>query len=119
MVRPLLKRFEENGGGQFVFIGSRPALNPNEGRHEVAYALSKKLVDYLADLINAHGKDKNITATVVVPSIIDTPKNREILSDKDFSSWVSLNAIADTIDFILSDSGKQIREGKIKLYNNA
>lgn len=119
LVNALLPVFEKRGGGQFILIGSRPALQPEEGIEEVAYALSKKLVFYLAELINAHGKGKNITATVLVPSTIDTTRNREALPEADFTHWVSREAIADTVAFVLSAAGKQMREGVIKLYNNA
>lgn len=117
--RALLSRFENRGGGQIILIGTRPAINPEEGQHLVAYALSKGLVFQLAELVNAYGKDKNIQATVVVPSTIDTPRNREAMPQVDFDQWVSPEAIADAIHFALSDSGKQMREGVIKMYNRS
>ena len=119
MVRPLLKVFEKRGGGQIILVGSRPALNPEEGKNLISYALSKRLVFYLAELINAYGKDKNIQATVLVPGIIDTPRNRQDMPDADYSKWVSLDAIADSVRFIFSDAGKQMKEGVIKLYNRS
>jgi NAD(P)-dependent dehydrogenase (short-subunit alcohol dehydrogenase family) len=119
ITQSLLPRFEERGGGQIILIGTRPALNPEEGKDLIAYSLSKKLVFYLADLINAYGKGKNITATVIVPSTIDTPVNRKFMSDADFSKWVSPEAIADAIHFVLTDSGKQMRDSVIKMYNKA
>ncbi len=119
ITQSLLPRFEERGGGQIILIGTRPALNPKEGKDLIAYSLSKKLVFYLADLINAYGKGKNITATVIVPSTIDTPVNRKFMSDADFSKWVSPEAIADAIHFVLTDSGKQMRDSVIKMYNEA
>lgn len=100
-------------------MGSRPALEAEEGKDLIAYAFSKRLVFYLAELINVYGKGKNISASVIVPSTIDTPANRQAIPHADFSKWVTPEAIADTICFLLSDSGRQIREGVVKLYNEA
>lgn len=119
LVRALLPVFASRGGGQVILVGTRPALLADEGKNLIAYSLSKKLVFYLAELINAHGREKNINATVIVPSTIDTPPNRKAMPDADFSKWVTPEAIADTIHFLLSDSGRQVRESVIKLYNEA
>lgn len=119
LVRELLPVFEKRGGGQFVLVGARPALDPKAGKDLAAYAFSKTLVFKLAEFINAYGKDKGINATVIVPSIIDTPPNREAMPDADFSKWVTPEAIADAIAFTLSDSGRQMKESILKMYNES
>lgn len=119
LVKPLMSRFEAQGGGQFILIGARPALRPTDGKNVVAYALSKSLVFQLADLINAEGKSKGITASVLVPSTIDTPTNREAMPDADTSTWIPARNIAETIGFLLSDTGQMTRETIIKLYNKS
>ncbi len=119
LVRELLPVFERRGGGQFVLIGARPAISPADGQHMAAYALSKGLVMQLAELVNAAGRDKNIDATVIVPSVIDTKTNRDAMPDADPKRWVSPQAIADTIAFVLSDSGRQMRGSVLKLYNES
>ncbi len=118
-VRALLPVFERRGGGQFILVGSRPALQPADALGSVAYALSKSLIFRLAELINVYGKDRGITASVIVPSTIDTPDNRRYMPEADFTRWVQPEAIADTISFLLSASGRQLREGIFKLYNEA
>lgn len=118
-VRELLPIFEKRGGGQFILIGTRPALEPKEGKDLAAYAFSKGLVFQMAEMINAYGKGKGIDATVIVPSTIDTPANRQAMPDADHSKWVSPEAIADTIEFVLSDSGRQMRKSVLKLYHES
>ncbi|HQU58221.1 MAG TPA: SDR family NAD(P)-dependent oxidoreductase [Saprospiraceae bacterium] len=118
-VRELLPVFEKRGGGQFILIGTRPALEPKEGKNLAAYAFSKGLVFQLAEMINAYGQGKGIDATVIVPSTIDTPANRQAMPDADPSKWVSPEAIADTIEFVLSDSGRQMRKSVLKLYHES
>lgn len=119
LARPLLAKFKEQGGGRFVFISSRPALNPGDGKNLVAYALSKGMVYHLAELINAEGKDDNIVASVIAPSTLDTPVNRDAMPDADFDQWVPPARIADTIAFLLSPAGLMLREPVVKIYNQA
>jgi len=106
-------------GGQFVLIGSRPGMNAAEGKNFFAYSMGKAMVFKLAEFINAEGKDKNVSATVIVPATIDTPANREAMPDADFSKWVPPQNIADAISFSLSETGRMIKETIIKVYNRA
>jgi NAD(P)-dependent dehydrogenase (short-subunit alcohol dehydrogenase family) len=119
IVRPLMEFFEKKGGGQIILVGARPALSPEAGKDLVAYALAKSLIFRLAELVNAAGKGKGITATVIVPSLIDTPPNRQAMPDADFSKWVKSEDIAGTIGFILSDTGMKLREPVLKVYNES
>jgi NAD(P)-dependent dehydrogenase (short-subunit alcohol dehydrogenase family) len=119
IVRPLLEYFERRGAGQFVFIGARPAVNPSEAKNQVAYALSKSLLFRLAEIINDLGKFKDIRASVVIPSLLDTPQNRSAFPDAEAEEWVTPESAADTIAFLLSETGQNFRETVVKLYNHA
>jgi NAD(P)-dependent dehydrogenase (short-subunit alcohol dehydrogenase family) len=120
IIRPLMPYFlNRPEGGQFILVGSRPALNSSDGKNVVAYALSKSLVFKLAEIINAEGKDRNVTATVIVPATIDTKSNREAMPAADFSKWVPPENIADSISFTLSHTGQMLRENIIKIYNRS
>lgn len=118
-VKPLMEHFQNKNGGQFILVGARPALNALAGKDMIAYALSKSLVFELANLINAEGKGKGITATVIVPSVIDTAANRKSMPNADVSKWVKVEDIAESIAFVLSDSGSILRETILKVYNEA
>ncbi len=119
IVRPLLDHFERQGRGQFVLVGARPAINPAEAKNQVAYALSKSLLFRLAEIINDQGKFKNIRASVVIPSVLDTPQNRAAMPDADMSDWVTPESAAETIAFLVSDTGDNLRETVVKLYNKS
>ncbi|MBD2757348.1 SDR family NAD(P)-dependent oxidoreductase [Spirosoma validum] len=119
VVKPLLSIFEAQGGGQFIFIGARPAISAEAGKNLVAYSLSKALIFELANLVNAHGKGKQISATVIVPSTIDTPINRQAMPEADPLKWITPEAISKAIAFILSDTGQAISEPVLKLYNQS
>jgi len=109
----------QDGGGQMVFIGSRSALHPELAKDTFAYSLTKSLVFKLAEIINAEGKSKNIRASVVIPSIIDTPQNRTAMPDSDFSKWVSPTQIAENIYHLSTGAGKKLRESIIKVYGDS
>jgi NAD(P)-dependent dehydrogenase (short-subunit alcohol dehydrogenase family) len=106
-------------GGRFIFVGSRPGLNAADGKDFFAYSLSKAMIFKLAEFINAEGKGKDVTATVVVPSTIDTETNRKSMPDADFSKWVPAENIADAISFSLSETGRMMRESVLKIYNRS
>ena len=119
MAKPLFEHFEKKGGGQIILIGARPALQAKQGKMAVAYSLSKSLIFHLAEIINQAGKDKNIRASVIVPSTIDTPPNRQSMPNADFNKWVPAENIADVIAFLLTDSGSMLRETVVKVYNES
>jgi NAD(P)-dependent dehydrogenase (short-subunit alcohol dehydrogenase family) len=119
VTRPLFQHMKENGRGRIVFIGSRPALEAKAGKELVAYGLSKSLLFKLAEYINAEAKGKNVTATVVVPSTIDTPLNRKSMPNTDPDNWVKPGALADVLEFIISDKSSPLRETILKVYNNS
>lgn len=120
VVRPLLSYFKSKpGGGKFILIGSRPGQKSEQGKAMFAYALSKAMIFKLAEFINVEGKDKNVSATVIVPSTIDTPANRAAMPDADFSKWVPAENIAEAISFSLSETGKMVKDHIINIYNNS
>jgi NAD(P)-dependent dehydrogenase (short-subunit alcohol dehydrogenase family) len=119
LTRPLFQHMLQNGYGRIVFIGSRPALNAAEGKSKLGYTLSKTLLFKLAELLNAEAKGKNVVTSVIAPSTIDTPDNRESMPDANFDNWVKAEQIADVLEFICSEKGMPAREPIYKLYNNA
>jgi NAD(P)-dependent dehydrogenase (short-subunit alcohol dehydrogenase family) len=120
VARPVFQHMlTQKNGGRLVFIGSRPALKPAQGKSSLAYALAKSLLFKLADFLNSEGSGKNVTASVIVPSTIDTDANRQAMPDKDFSAWVKPEDIAECMSFLCSDNGKTLREAVLKIYGRA
>jgi NAD(P)-dependent dehydrogenase (short-subunit alcohol dehydrogenase family) len=117
--RPLFQHMLQNGYGRLVFMGARPALKPEQGKTAVAYAMTKSMLFTLAEILNATAKGKNVVASVVVPSTIDTPPNRQSMPDADPDNWVKPEQIAGVLEFICSDKGLTLREPVYKVYNNA
>jgi NAD(P)-dependent dehydrogenase (short-subunit alcohol dehydrogenase family) len=120
VARPLFQQMTtQAAGGRLVFVGARPALRPKDGNKSLAYALSKSLIFKLAEFLNAAGSDKNVTASVVVPSTIDTSVNRESMPNADFNSWVKAEDIAAAMAQLCSSEASAWRETVVKIYNRA
>ena len=117
--RVFLGMSRQGEGGQMVFIGSRPALHPDQAKDMIAYSLTKSMVFRLAEVINEEGGTKNIRASVVIPSIIDTPQNRASMPDSDFSKWVSPGEIAENVYHLSTEAGIKLRETIIKVYGDS
>jgi NAD(P)-dependent dehydrogenase (short-subunit alcohol dehydrogenase family) len=112
LVKPLLEKMPK--GSQIFLIGAKPVLSANDLKNVVSYGLAKQLIFSLADIINADFSEHGISAHVIVPSIIDTPPNREAMSDMNFDDWVKPEQIAETISFYLQHP--ELREGVIKAF---
>lgn len=117
VARPVFRQMMvQPTGGRIILIGARPALQPKDGKNMIAYSLSKSLLFKLAELLNAAGESKNVVTSVVVPSVIDTPANRQSMPDADFSKWVEPREIADAIAYICSPEARSLRQPVFKMY---
>ena len=119
VARPLFEHMLNKGYGRIAFIGARPALVPAHGKGMVAYALSKSLLFKLAELMNEESKGKNVITSVLAPSTIDTPDNRQSMPTANPKNWVTAEQIADILEFICSEKSLPLRDPVYKVYNNA
>jgi NAD(P)-dependent dehydrogenase (short-subunit alcohol dehydrogenase family) len=119
VARPLFQHMIQNNFGRLIFIGARPALNPETGKGLLAYSLGKSLIFKLADILNEEARGKNVTASVIVPGTIDTAANRKSMPDTNPDEWVKTEQLADVLDFVISEAGSALRETVLKVYNNA
>jgi NAD(P)-dependent dehydrogenase (short-subunit alcohol dehydrogenase family) len=109
---------QDNGGG-IVFIGARPGLYLEEAISMTAYGLSKSLIFNLSKIINASETSHKIWSSVVVPSIIDTPQNRQAMPDADFSRWVKSRILAEKIASLDVPSSPDYRKEILEIYDNS
>ncbi len=97
IARPLFLQMKKSGSGKIYFIGSLAGMDTNKSKDVTAYGLSKSLLFQLANILNAEVSKSTIKAHVVVPSIIDTPQNRQTMPDADYSLWQKPDSIAKII----------------------
>jgi NAD(P)-dependent dehydrogenase (short-subunit alcohol dehydrogenase family) len=93
-------------GSRIVNIGAGAAGKAGAGMG--AYAASKSGVLRLTEALSEETKDRGLTVNAVLPSIIDTLANRKDMPDADVSRWVTPEAIADVVAFLLSDAARAI-----------
>jgi NAD(P)-dependent dehydrogenase (short-subunit alcohol dehydrogenase family) len=119
LTKPLIAHFKEHGGGQLIFIGAKGAVDNKGGDSNFAYTLSKSLLVKMSDMINSEYESEGITASMIIPGIIDTTVNREAMPNADFTEWVPPTDIAESIAFMLSKTGQMLRQPVIKIYNRS
>jgi NAD(P)-dependent dehydrogenase (short-subunit alcohol dehydrogenase family) len=103
----------ERGGG-IVNVGAGAAVKSTTGMG--AYAAAKSGVARLTEALAEELKATGVRVNAVCPSIIDTPRNRQDMPDEDFSKWVSPDALAEAIAFLLSDSARAITGALVPVY---
>lgn len=111
-----LKKMLQNGYGRIVNVGSRGAVQP--GGQLAAYCASKAGVVALTQAIADETKNTNITANIVLPSVIDTPANRQAMGEENADKWVKPESLAQVICFLASVAAKDLRGAAIPVYGN-
>ena len=104
LARAAMPRLIERGGGAFVGVSARAALRPFPGA--AGYIASKAAVLALIQALDAEYKHHDIRCNAILPSVIDTPANREAMPDADWSKWVQPAEIAKVVRFLVSDDSK-------------
>jgi len=112
--RTVLPHMLENGWGRIVHTSSKTAVEPRA--KQAGYAVAKMGVITLTEVIAAEVKGTGVTANVVLPSIIDTPGNRKMMSKADTSKWVPPEHIATTMRFLCSDEASTINGARVPIY---
>ncbi|WP_307849447.1 SDR family NAD(P)-dependent oxidoreductase [Qaidamihabitans albus] len=102
------------GGGAIVCMSSRAAAHPFPGAS--GYVTSKSAVLGLVGAMAAEYKRDGIRVNAVLPSIIDTPGNREAMPDSDRSGWVSPEEIAKVIAFLCGDGSGVVSGAHVPVY---
>lgn len=111
-----LKSMLQHGYGRIVTISSKAAIEP--AAQLAAYSASKAGVVALTKAIADETKGTNITANVVLPSVIDTPNNRVAMGAENADKWVKPESLAEVICFLGSEAAKDIRGAAIPVYGS-
>lgn len=114
--REVVKVMKKNNFGRVVSIGAIAGLNPAPGKFD--YSFSKSGVIRLMDTISEEMKEFNIRCNTIVPSVLDTPANREWGSEEDIKKWVSTEEISGIILALVSESFSGVRSSVIKVYGS-
>ena len=99
------------GGGKIVNIAAGAATR---GIAQMGvYTASKAAVMRLTEAMAAELREQNINVNCVMPSMIDTPRNRQDMPDADHSKWVPPEQLADVIGFLASDAAGPVHGASV------
>lgn len=101
----------EAGGGSIVGVSAKAAFAPFSGA--AGYITSKAAVWAFISALAAEYKDDAIRANAILPSVIDTPGNRESQPDSARKGWVSPETIAETVAFLVSDASAAVTGAQV------
>ena len=109
-VRVMLKQ----GRGTIVNVAAKAALDHPAGA--AAYAASKAAALALLDSLAAELKGTGVRVNSILPSIIDTPANRQAMPKADFAKWPKPEEIARVILFLCSDDAAAVHGAAIPVF---
>lgn len=116
LARAVLPTMLKAGHGSVVNIAAKAAIDHGAGA--AAYAASKAAAVALMDSLAADCAGTGVRVNSVLPSIIDTPANRQAMADSDFAAWPKPGDIAYVVLFLSSDLAKTIHGAAVPVYGN-
>ncbi|WP_440765181.1 SDR family oxidoreductase [Natronorubrum sp. DTA7] len=102
--------------GSIVSISARSSLEGGEG--DGPYRITKAGIRLLTETLAEENRG-TVRANCVMPSVIDTPMNREMMPDSDHDSWVDPAEIADVMAFLCSDGAAVTSGAAVPVYGEA
>jgi len=96
----------KQGGGKIINVSA--ASSVKGGAQMGAYLASKSAVSRLTETMADELRAKKINVNSIMPSIIDTPNNRNAMPDADYSAWVKPEDLANVVGFLASDASSAI-----------
>jgi NAD(P)-dependent dehydrogenase (short-subunit alcohol dehydrogenase family) len=114
VVHETLPHLVAAGGGTVVCISSQAGIEPFAGA--AGYCAAKAAVLTFAKVVAAEHADDGIRCNAVLPSMIDTPANREAMPEKMHRKFVPPEQIARTIHFLSTEESEPISGAAIPVY---
>ena len=111
----LIPHLRESGGA-IVSVSARSSLEGGEG--DGPYRISKAGIRLLTETV-AEENEGDLRANAIMPSVIDTPMNREMMPDADHDEWVDPVDIASVVAFLCSDGASVTSGAAVPVYGEA
>ena len=102
--------------GAIVSVSARSSLEGGEG--DGPYRITKAGIRLLTETL-AEENLGTVRANCVMPSVIDTPMNREMMPDADHETWVAPAEIADVFAFLCSGAASVTSGAAVPVYGEA
>jgi NAD(P)-dependent dehydrogenase (short-subunit alcohol dehydrogenase family) len=117
LARAAMPRLVERGGGAFLCVSARTALRPYPGGG--AYSVAKASVLALVNALDVEYRKEGVRCNAILPSVIDTPANREAQPNADHSKWVKPDEIAKVVRFLVSSDSAPTSGAAVPVYGRA
>jgi NAD(P)-dependent dehydrogenase (short-subunit alcohol dehydrogenase family) len=104
-------------GGRIVNVAARPAVQPTGGM--IAYTTAKAAVASLTQCLAEEVKQDGICVNAILPSVLDTPANRQGMPDADFDSWPKLDEVARAILSLASPENRVTSGALVPVFGRA
>ena len=95
-----------DGGGSIVNVGAFGALKGTGNMG--AYTAAKSTVMRLTEALSEEVRHQGVNVNAVLPSLIDTPRNRSDMPDADYSTWVKPDDLASVVCYLCSDGARAV-----------
>jgi NAD(P)-dependent dehydrogenase (short-subunit alcohol dehydrogenase family) len=107
----------KSGKGRIINIGAMGAVKAGAGMG--SYAASKAGVAKLTESLADELKDRGVTVNALLPSTLDTPRNRLDMPTADFGRWVAPAVLGEIIAFLMSDAAGAVTGALIPVAGRA
>lgn len=103
-------------GGAIVSVSAKSSLEGGTG--DGLYRAAKAGIRLLTESV-AEENVGTVRANAVMPSVIDTPANRDMMPDADFDDWVDPTDIAAVMLFLCSDAAAVTSGAAVPVYGDS
>lgn len=103
--------------GKIIHISARAGLSGSA--NSAAYSASKSALIRLVESMAAELKNEGINVNCLLPSIIDTPENRQAMPKTDPNRWVSPDSLAEVVLFLASEAARDIHGAALPVYGRS
>ncbi len=106
----------QQSAGAIVSVSARSSLSGGTG--DGPYRAAKAGVRLLTETIAEENRGE-VRANAIMPSVIDTPMNREMMPNADHDAWVDPAEIAAVVVWLCSDGASVTSGAAIPVYGEA
>lgn len=117
LARAAMPRLVEAGGGAFVGVSARAAVQPSSG--QAGYTAAKAALLAFVQALDAEYRDEGVRCNAILPSTIDTPANRKSMPRSEHSRWVPPEQIAGVVRFLVSEESAPTSGAAVPVYGRA
>ncbi|MEZ8406548.1 SDR family oxidoreductase [Vibrio splendidus] len=114
--REIFKLMKSQGKGSMMFVSARDTAR-NIPAGFGPYMASKIALNALVESLAAEAASSNVQVNAVLPTIVDTEVNRQVLPEADHSTWVDPADLADLM-MELTQPNKTYLSGSLITVNN-